>query len=41
MESVYNQMSQDACAKWMFQQGFLPDDPAKKDAKPEAKDKKD
>jgi acetyl esterase/lipase len=36
------QMWQDACAKWMFQQGFIPEDPAKdKEAKPETKEKKD
>jgi hypothetical protein len=42
MTSVYNQRSQDACAKWMFQQGYISEDPAKdKEAKPETKEKKD
>ena len=40
MTSVYNQMSQDACAKWMFQQGYIPEDPSK-DKKAAAEDKKD
>ena len=35
------QMWQEACAKWMFQQGFLPDNPAKKDAKPETEANKE
>lgn len=40
MASVYNQRSQDACAKWMFQQEYIDVDPAK-EAKPAAEDKKD
>lgn len=40
MTSVYNQRSQDACAKWMFQQGYIPEDPTTKDKKAD-EEKKD